>query len=55
MARDLAPEVLEGIVERIPMGRMGSVEEIAKIVRFLVTEGTYFNGAVLPANGGLYL
>ena len=38
---------------RIPAGRMGSAEEIAEVVRFLVgPESSYCNGDVFAASGG---
>ena len=41
------------IVMRIPAGRMGTAEEIAEVVRFLVgPESSYCNGDVFAATGG---
>lgn len=40
---------------RIPMGRAGTPEEVAKLVRFLATEGTYLNGNLIEVDGGLSL
>lgn len=53
MTRQVDPKALAGIVNRIPLGRPASGDEIAAAVRFLVTEGAYVNGAVLPVDGGL--
>lgn len=50
----LSPESRKGIVDRIPMGRPGRPEEVARLVRFLAVESSYITGAVLPVNGGLF-
>lgn len=43
----------ERIVERIPLRRLGSPEEVASIVYFLCSEGaSYITGAEIPVNGG---
>ena len=41
------------LAKRIPMGRAGTAEDVARLVRFVATEGFYLNGAVLPIDGGL--
>jgi len=43
----------ERLTARVPMGRVGTVEEVASLVRVLVTESTYLNGVVVPIDGGL--
>jgi len=49
-------EIREGIVERIPVGRLGEPSEIARTVQFLsADEAGYITGANLPVNGGLYM
>jgi 3-oxoacyl-[acyl-carrier protein] reductase len=43
------------MMERIPLGRMGNVEEIAATVSFLASENAgYITGQTLQVNGGLY-
>lgn len=42
----------ERLVSRVPLGRPGSPEEVARLVRFLVTEGDYITGAIIPIDGG---
>jgi len=42
--------------ERIPMGRLGSPEEVAGVVRFLASdEASYITGQVIGVNGGMYM
>jgi len=39
----------------IPMARIGEPEEVAKVVRFLCSEGaTYITGQVISVNGGMF-
>ena len=38
---------------RIPLGHAGTVEDVAKLVRFLTLEGHYLNGIIVPVDGGL--
>ncbi len=47
------PERREAIARRIPMGRAGTPEDVARLVRFAALEGGYLNGAVIPVDGGL--
>lgn len=40
--------------ERIPAGRMGTIDDVANAVKFLVSdEAGYITGAVIPVDGGL--
>jgi pteridine reductase len=41
------------LAARIPMGREGRPEDVANLIRFLVWEGHYLNGAIVPVDGGL--
>ena len=53
MNSHLTVEELTSFVEEIPLGRMGSADEIASIVEFLASEkADYITGQVLGANGG---
>ena len=54
MTEELPPEVKDGILARIPQGRMGTADEVADVVSFLATRGHYVNGSVLHVNGGMY-
>ena len=49
-------KVLEGIVQSIPVNRLGTVEEIAALVVYLASDHSAFmTGAVLSINGGQYM
>lgn len=54
MLRAVPDEVRQSILHRIPQGRFASPEEIARCVRFLVTEGTYITGQCININGGIF-
>ncbi len=43
------------IKARIPLGRYGRPEEIARAVLFLVTDGDYITGQQININGGVYI
>jgi len=46
--------VVTGIGPVTPVGRAAHLEEVASVVRFLMSEeASYVNGAVLPVDGGL--
>src|SRR5580700_8258000 len=49
-----SPELVERMAKMNPMERLGSPEDIASVVAFLVgPDGGWINGQVLRANGGL--
>jgi 3-oxoacyl-[acyl-carrier protein] reductase len=54
MTGELSDEIRQAILARIPQGRMGSPEEVADVVAFLATRGSYVNGTVIHVNGGMY-
>ena len=44
-----------GILERIPLKRMGNPEEVAKVVVFLASDdASYITGQTINVNGGMY-
>jgi 3-oxoacyl-[acyl-carrier protein] reductase len=46
----------EEYAAKIPIGRLGTAEEVANVVAFLVSdEATYVTGITMPINGGLYI
>jgi len=56
MVRAVPPNVLEKIVARVPVGRLGSASEIARGVLFLVAdEGAFITGSTLSINGGQHM
>jgi acetoacetyl-CoA reductase len=56
MTQHMPPAVLTSVLERIPMHRQGSPEEVAYTVRFLLDDrAAYITGATIPINGGMYL
>ena len=56
MVRAVPPNVLEKIVARIPVGRLGHAEEIARTVLFLVAdESGFITGSTLSINGGQHM
>jgi 3-oxoacyl-[acyl-carrier protein] reductase len=54
MTQELPPAVREAILARIPLGRMGSAEEVAEVVTWLATGASYVHGTVIHVNGGMY-
>jgi len=56
MTRDLGEEVKEKILGEIPMRAMGSVEDVAGAVAYLVSEdGRYVTGQFIHVNGGMFM
>lgn len=50
----LGPEGAEKAAEFIPMGRLGTPEDIAEVIAFLASDGArYMTGQVLVVDGGL--
>jgi 3-oxoacyl-[acyl-carrier protein] reductase len=54
MTDELPDEIKESILARIPQGRMGRADEVADVVAYLATRGSYINGSVVHVNGGMY-
>ena len=47
---------MEKIIARVPVGRLGDPDEVARVVEFLSDpESAYITGQVYPVNGGLYM
>lgn len=50
------PEREAAELARIPLGRLGGLDEVARAVRFLLSpDAAYLNGAIIPVDGGLRL
>ncbi|MCP2046556.1 UNVERIFIED_ORG: 2-deoxy-D-gluconate 3-dehydrogenase [Paenarthrobacter nicotinovorans] len=56
-AENLAkPEVLEPIMARLPLQRLGTPADVADVVRFLASDSArYVTGAIVPIDGGYSL
>jgi 3-oxoacyl-[acyl-carrier protein] reductase len=55
MTDSLPDEQKEALASQIPMGRLGTVDEVAKAVLFLAGDGgSYITGQTLHVNGGIY-
>ncbi len=55
MLDQMPAEALERVQSRIPLGRLGEPEDVARAVAFLVTEGGYITGQQINVNGGLHM
>ena len=55
MLAKVAPEIQEQIKARIPMGRFGEPDEVAKVVVFIAADGDYITGQQINVNGGIYM
>ena len=54
MTDDLPEEIQQQILAKVPLGRVADAAEIADVVAFLATRGSYIHGSVLHVNGGMY-
>ncbi|ARJ64407.1 Acetoacetyl-CoA reductase phbB [Magnetospirillum sp. XM-1] len=56
MVRAVPPAVLEKIIAKIPVGRLGRAEDIARCVMFLIAdEADFITGSTLSVNGGQHM
>lgn len=56
MTAGVPGNVMDKLVARIPVGRLGEANEVARVVEFLADpESGYITGQVYPVNGGLYM
>lgn len=55
MTGDFTESLREEIINEITMGRFGSPREVAEVVEFLVTSGTYITGQVISVDGGMVM
>ena len=56
MTQAMPPEVLEQVVQSIPVGHLGTPEDVAHAAVFLASEeAAYITGQVLSVNGGVYM
>ncbi len=56
MTRSLTPEQSAAILSQIPLGRLGSAEDIANAVAFLAgPQAPYITGSTIHVNGGMHM
>jgi 3-oxoacyl-[acyl-carrier protein] reductase len=56
MTAGLPEDTQKRMLEAIPLGRLGSAEEVAQVVLFLASDAaSYVTGEVLKVNGGMYM
>ena len=56
MTDSLDDQQRESLVQRIPLQRLGSVEDVARVVAFLLGDGAaYVTGQVLNCDGGMWM
>lgn len=56
MTRELPEKVKTDLLAKIPMGKLGNVEDIAAAVAFLASpSAAYITGETLHVNGGMYM
>lgn len=52
--KSIPEKVMQGMVDRVPLGRLAKPEEIANTYAFLASdEASYINGAVIEVSGGM--
>jgi 3-oxoacyl-[acyl-carrier protein] reductase len=52
MVAKIRPDVLEKLIQNIPVGRLGEMEEISRAVQFIITND-FFTGRVMEVDGGM--
>jgi 3-oxoacyl-[acyl-carrier protein] reductase len=56
MTRALTADQVKRLVENVPLGRLGRVEDVAQAVVFLCSPAAaYITGATIHVNGGMYM
>ncbi|HEY7127668.1 MAG TPA: beta-ketoacyl-ACP reductase [Ktedonobacterales bacterium] len=55
MLWEVPENIRQRILDKIPMGRFGTSEEIAACVRYIVSEGDYMTAQAISINGGVYI
>jgi NAD(P)-dependent dehydrogenase (short-subunit alcohol dehydrogenase family) len=54
MVSAIPEEILKGIVDKVPVRRLGRPSEVARVVRFLLEDdAAYITGAIYTVNGGM--
>jgi 3-oxoacyl-[acyl-carrier protein] reductase len=52
MVAKIKPEILEKVVQNIPLGRLGEMEEISQAIQFIIGND-FFTGRILEVDGGM--
>lgn len=56
MTDDLSTEIKQELMKQIPLGKLGSVTDVSRVVRFLVSEdANYMTGQTLHVDGGMVM
>ena len=56
MTKNIAEKVRDLLISRIPMGRLGTGEDVSNCVAFLSSEeASYVTGETIHVNGGMYM
>ena len=56
MVQAVPAAALEKVVAKIPVGRLGEPDEIARVVEFLADpDGAFITGQIYSVNGGQYM
>ena len=56
MVAAMPQEVLDGMAQKVPVGRLGQTEDIAKACLFLASEdASYINGTTISVDGGIVI
>jgi len=55
MVAAVPADKLDAIKARVPMGRLGTPEEVARLVVYLAAEGDYITGQEININGGMFM
>jgi pteridine reductase len=49
---EMTPQEQSNYLQRVPLGRAGTPEDVAELVLFLATRGTYITGQIIRLDGG---
>ncbi|WP_274916349.1 SDR family NAD(P)-dependent oxidoreductase [Streptomyces sp. WZ-12] len=55
MVRSIGPEALADLTAQVPMGRIATPEEVARVAVFLASQQTFVTGATYDVNGGVLM
>ena len=56
MTKSFPEEAVASTLKSLPLGRMGSSEDVARAVLFLISEDAgYITGEILDVNGGMVM